>query len=223
MEKLVINNQVLPYKIINKNNKNTYFKFKPDGIYIHKSKYHTKNDIIKILSLNFNDYYNKYLNILKQLPSDNEIILEEKSYQLHIQQGPKFKYEINENCINVWAKKIDVSKIKKKIYLDYIKKMYQKIEEEVDQVLLKHNIYKRKISFNYFKTKFGSYHRNTDEIKLNIVLAKYHYKYLYYVIMHEYAHTIVFNHSKSYYLVLEKLMPDYKYYDKSLKNMSIYI
>ena len=60
-------------------------------------------------------------------------------------------------------------------------------------------------------------------VRVNIVLAKAEINYLYYVIMHEYAHTKVFNHSKDFYNLLEKLMPNYKYYDKNIKKLSIWI
>lgn len=221
MKTLTKDTRVLTYKLIKKKNKNTYFRFKHNYIEVSQSKYHSDSDILKLLNQNFDYYYDKLETLMKSTPNSNEIILEEQSYELVIAKGNKFNYEINNNQIIVTTKLTDISKIKYEIYKAHLKQMVSKINYDYSIILEGHGIKEVEIKYGYFKTKLGSYHRLSNIIKLNIVLAKTDIKYLYYVIMHEYAHTKVFNHSKDFYNLLIKLMPDYKYYDKNLKKLSI--
>lgn len=223
VKSLIKNDQEIKYVIINKNNKNTYFRFKDNYLEISKAKYVTQTYILNYLYDNFDAFYLKYLKHLESIPNHNEIILEEKSYQLNIIENNKFSYLINGNKINVYSKYKDLEKIKKLIYKDHLKKMIDNINEDVKLVLKTNKIKERPIKLKYYKSKFGSYNRKKDEITLNIILAKANINYLYYVIMHEYAHTKEFNHSKSYYKVLKELMPNYIKYDKTIKKLSIWL
>lgn len=223
IKELEVNNQILPYKIINKNNKNTYFRYKDNYLEISKPYKITEQYITEYVTNNFNNFYNKYINHINSIPNDLEIILEEKSYQLIINNKRPFSFEIIDNKLIVNTTIKDITKIKKKIYEKHLLKMINQLSSQIDQVLKTNNIKKRPKVLKYYKSKFGSYHRVNDEITLNIALAKANINYLYYVIMHEYAHTKVFNHSKKFYKVLEKLMPNYKFYDKNIKNISIWL
>ena len=49
-----------------------------------------------------------------------------------------------------------------------------------------------------------------NQITLNLQLIHYDEKFIEYVVLHEYAHLIQPNHSKAFYHVIEKYMPDYK-------------
>lgn len=215
--------KILPYAIINKKNKNTYIRFNSDYIEISKSKHLTNAQVIKLIEKNFDTYYNKYLILKNGTPDEDEIILEEQKLKLIINKNTKFSYEIINDSLIVNSNKKNILDIKKQIYQRHLESMIERIKPAYSDVLTQHDINERLIKFGLFKTKFGSYHRISDEIKLNIVLAKANINYLYYVIMHEYAHTKVFNHSSNFYSLLEKLMPNYKYYDKRLKKLSIWI
>lgn len=215
--------KILPYVIINKKNKNTYIRFNSDYIEISKSKHLTNAQVIKLIEKNFDTYYNKYLILKNGTPDEDEIILEEQKLKLIINKNTKFSYEIINDSLIVNSNKKNILDIKKQIYQRHLESMIERIKPAYSDVLTQHDINERLIKFGLFKTKFGSYHRISDEIKLNIVLAKANINYLYYVIMHEYAHTKVFNHSSNFYSLLEKLMPNYKYYDKRLKKLSIWI
>ena len=172
---------------------------------------------------NFDKFYQKYLKVVRDIPKDTEIILEEKTYHLNINKSKEFKYQIVGNIIEVRTDKTNILDIKKQIYLAHVNKMVERIINDVNFVLSENEITPLPFKFKYYKTRFGSYHKINNEISLNIVLAKANIKDLYYVIMHEYAHTKEFNHSKRFYNVVKTLMPDYKKYDKRLKNLSIWL
>lgn len=220
---LNVGDKTIPYIILNKNNKNTYFRFKKDYLEVSKSKYVNENYVITYLTNNFDEFYNKYLKTIKTIPKTDEIVLEEKSYQLKIIASNTFNYEITDNKLIVYTKLTDNLKIKKLIYKKHLIKMLERIDKKVTETLIGHKIKPLKIRFGHYKSKFGSYHRIKDEITLNVVLAKANIGYLYYVLMHEYAHTKHFDHSKNFYKVLKELMPEYDYYHKTIKKLSIWI
>ncbi|MFI3326751.1 MAG: SprT family zinc-dependent metalloprotease [Clostridia bacterium] len=60
------------------------------------------------------------------------------------------------------------------------------------------------------KSKWGSCIPSKNQITLNTKLIEYDYKFIEYVVLHEFCHFIHPNHSKDFYKLVEKLMPDYK-------------
>ena len=74
-----------------------------------------------------------------------------------------------------------------------------------------------RIALRNQKTRFGSCsYRNN--INLNINLMNFDYDVIDYVILHELAHTRVKNHSKNFWLEVEKYCPNYKELRKKLKS-----
>lgn len=71
------------------------------------------------------------------------------------------------------------------------------------------------------KSRYGSCHVVRREITINIFMARLPEIYLYYVLLHEYAHLIVANHSKAFYAVLDQLMINHKEIQKSLRKHMI--
>lgn len=66
------------------------------------------------------------------------------------------------------------------------------------------------------KAKWGSCD-NKGVIKLNLRLSMLPHKVIDYIIIHELAHLLEFNHSKNFYKIIESIMPDYKRYRAMLK------
>lgn len=217
------NDKKISYIIISKNNKHTYFRIKKDYLEISKSKHLSNPDILKLVDLNFDHFYNKIIKNKQNILPENEVILEDVKYEVVINKSKIKTYNISNNIIYVNHPSNDNLIIKKWLYQNYLIEMIERIKKDYEKILKEHNIKPRNFKFGYYKSKFGSYHRKNDDITLNVVLAKTDINFLYYVIMHEYAHTKVFNHSKHFYDVLKKLMPNYKVYDKKLKEIAIYI
>lgn len=223
MNKHYKNGKYLSYIIKTKNNKHTYFRIKDGYLEVSKSKYLSNSEIIKLIDNRFDDFYNRIKELEEKIIPENKIILENVNYDLELKIGSKKSYQINDLIITVTYPKEDYLKAKQWIYLEHLKVMLNRIHNKVKETLENNNIKVRKLKFGYYKSKFGSYHRMKDEITLNIILAKLDINFLYYVLMHEYAHTKVFNHSKDFYTLLQKLMSNYKHYDKKLKEIAIYI
>jgi len=95
------------------------------------------------------------------------------------------------------------------------------IKPEFEAIIARKGLRLIPIKLKYLKSKFGSYHRKNKEITLNTFLARLNPIYLSYVIYHEYAHAIVFNHSKDFYNLLGEFMPNHRVYQKDLKKIAI--
>lgn len=211
---------ILKYKIIVKNNKHTYIRVKNDGIHITTNKYYSLKKIEEYLLKNFEYYYQKYL-ALQVEDELNEITLENKKYQIVWYQSNNFKYELIDNNCYIYSKNID-KKYLILIYEHYLKKvMLPQIYNDILLTVKKDNVLEKKIIFKYLKSKYGSYHKRGDYIVINTYLAKLDINYLKYVIYHEYAHVIHFNHSKKFYHLIFKWMPDYQKYHKKINKHSI--
>lgn len=214
------NQKSLPYQVIFKKNKNAYFRVKPDGLYVTAPK-KSADAVLKVIDDRFDVFYEAYKRTLERLKPKNEIYLSGVKYDIVLIVQSTFHYEVKDNTINIYGNRDKLNLYIKKIYLDHVTSMTASILDEVNETLKKHGLKPRPIKFKYLKSKFGSYHRFNDEVTLNTFLATLDSNYLKYVLYHEYAHVVHFNHSKAFYDFLEKLMPDYKVYHKSLKKIAI--
>ncbi|MDD7281842.1 M48 family metallopeptidase [Floccifex sp.] len=70
------------------------------------------------------------------------------------------------------------------------------------------------LNIKCFQSKWGSCNYVKKEIKLNAYLLLFPKEFIDYVIIHEFVHLLVPNHSSSFYNQLEKWMPNYKVIDK---------
>ena len=66
------------------------------------------------------------------------------------------------------------------------------------------------------KTRWGSCD-SKGVIKFNLRLAMLPHKTIDYIVIHELAHLVEFNHSKNFYKVIESVMPEYKQEIKTIK------
>lgn len=73
------------------------------------------------------------------------------------------------------------------------------------------------VEVKVMKGRWGSCTPALNKIVLNEKLVHYPKKCIDYVIVHEYAHLFVPNHSKDFYAVVKRVMPDYKDWVNYLK------
>ena len=197
-------------QIVLKNNKNTYVKIKDDlTIYVTTNYFTTKRDIKNLLDRE-KDFLRKTLNKVKKR--------EEKEKHFYYLGN---KYDI----IIVPFDDIDMDN--NKIYIqshDKLTKWLKKKTKEVFEERLKicHNLFEEnipypKLKIRTMKTRWGVNHKRDDSVTLNAKLIRYDIKTIDYVIIHELSHFIHFDHSKAFWQTVEKYMPDYKKYEKKLK------
>ena len=219
MKIYVKNGLSITYEVIRKPNKNAYFRIK-DGVLVVSAHPRTSLKTIEsFIDLKF-DVFHKKINESMIKESDDLISLWGNTYQVIWTFG-SFRYDIVEKNIHIRTRQQDPDKDKKRVYQKELEDMVLKLKPKIDQVIQQVGLHPLPIKIKYLKSKFGSYHRKNQEITLNSFLARLNPIYLEYVLYHEYAHALVFNHSKDFYNLLDKLMPNHKVYQKDLKKIAI--
>ena len=208
--KYLLNGIYHDVSITRKANKNTYIRVKDGLIKVTTSYFVSDKQIMKILDEN-QPFLIKSIekNNTKQKKDENCIIL-----------GEKYDIIIIDNIdeIDIQNKKIYVSN-KDKIEKVILKEMFPVFEE---RLLYNYQLFQEKIPFpklriRKMKTRWGVCNRKDIKITLNSELLKYGIEEIDYVIIHELAHLVVFNHSKDFWNVVSKYCSNYKEIRKRLK------
>lgn len=207
--KYTIQNKEYNVEIVHKNNKNTYIRIKDnETIYVTTSYFTTKNQIKRLLDNNIES-------ITMMLEKNKK--KQEKNKMFYYLGNPYYvicmpsDFEINDNKIYVKDEKTLNKWLKNeilKIYTERLNYWYNIFEE---------NIPYPKLKIRTMKTRWGVCNRRDNSVTLNSELIKYDLTKLDYVIVHELSHFIHFNHSKSFWCLVEKYSPNYKKIRKDLK------
>ena len=187
-----------------KKNKNLYIRVKDDlTIYVTANYFTSRSDIVKVLDNNI-DYLRKMITKrLKEQEKKNHIYYLGKQYDLVVCDIFK-NVDIDSNKIYVKNKKAFDKWYKqqtKTLFENRLEKMYDYFEEKIPFPSLK---------IRTMKTRWGVCNIKTKTITLNSKLIEYNVDALDYVIVHELSHLIHFNHSKYFWNLVEKYVPDYK-------------
>lgn len=107
-----------------------------------------------------------------------------------------------------------------KILFQYEKEMAQKIlkqkmKEVYEKMSHDYIINEPALKIRKMTSRWGSCMPKKNQITLNSQLIHYQERFIDYVVIHEYAHLIQPNHSKAFYAIIEKYMPDYKEVSKN--------
>lgn len=105
-------------------------------------------------------------------------------------------------------------------YLNLSKRYFDKKINAVHTQLEKYGISFPKVKIRTMKTRWGSCSKNGN-ISLNSHLIKAPSHCIEYVIMHEFCHLKYFNHSREYYMLFNKVMPDWESRKKRLEKVAI--
>lgn len=194
-----------------KNNKNTYLRVKKNNEILITTNYFTsKKQIIKMLEENKNYILKNIERLERRQEKEEKFYLLGKEYNIIIL--PKSKVEIVDNNIYVDSYK--------KLELWLNKEMRKLFKNRLDYI---YNIYEEKIPYpslriRKMKTRWGVCNTKLKVVTLNSELIRYDLEKLDYVIIHELSHLIHHNHSKQFWLLVEKYCPDYKKIRKELRD-----
>lgn len=120
------------------------------------------------------------------------------------------------------------SNIEKEYLKEYLKKWYRKESEKLVQDRIIHCREKSQIMMKLTpssvkvkeqKKRWGSCTSNKD-IYINSKISMVKPEVLDYILIHEFSHLVHMNHSKDFYNLVESIMPNYKIYEKWLKENS---
>lgn len=208
-----INEKTYNIEIIYKDNKNMYLRIKDDlKIVVTAPKKIPEKRIKKFIDENIN-YITK---VIKQKEARNE------------KKQNKFEFlgtlydicYINEKNIILGSSKAFIGK---NINIDnwYRKEATEIFNQYYDECFEKFHESKNKptLKIRKMKGKWGVCNITNHSITLNLELIKFETKYLKYVIYHELCHLKHANHSKEFWNLVEKYVPDYKTIRKEMKNV----
>ena len=223
--KFVYNNIEYEYYLVRKNIKSINIRISKDCNINVSAPYKVPFEFINNFVISKGEWIkNNIYNIkcIENIKPDNNIYENKKVYyigELYNINILKCKYnsvccDYNNKIIHIYTYYNDNQKIKE-LYLKWLndngKIFFHKLTKEmIDLLNNEYNIKFPNIKIRNMKTRWGSCTPSKNSIRLNLQLMKADIKCIEQVILHELVHFIHFNHSKDFYNVMEKYMPDYK-------------
>lgn len=139
---------------------------------------------------------------------------------LEIIYAAKDELLVKEQLLIFKTKQKTVEKIQDAYELELKKLLNRKINEKrvlYDQMLEDYRLPLPAITIRKMTSKWGSCIPAKAKISINFMLVYYPIECLEYVLLHEFVHMIVPNHSQRFYQIIENKMPNYKAIQKILQ------
>ena len=207
--KVIINNKEYNVCYENKKIKTKRLRINANGQII-VSGYNMNTNEINIIVSKYSDWIDKTLVKLESKKVKFLNLFGVKKYK--IISGDKFA--IKDDLIIC-----DSNKTKKETFYKVRDSFLYIIKERMDYYSKVFNIYPL-FEFKEMKSKFGYCLYLKNKIVLSKRLIHYSLKEIDYVIVHEFCHFFVPNHSKDFYLKVAEVIPDFKRTVKDLKKSS---
>lgn len=207
---IIIGNKEFPIIYIHKKRyqRYTYYRFKDDHFLVTSFYKINKKEVVNKI----NEFA---LKLVKKGIINEDIISEKLNNEYLYILGDK--YYINKIDNSVFYKDKNI-KIDNNYYKNLIKVIYNDIFSLFEYYRKMMNvppIYK--LSFRKMKTRLGTNSRKTNKITLSYDLLSYSLANISSVIVHELAHYYYFDHSKNFYNVIYRYLPDYDVLTKNIK------
>jgi len=202
---------------------NVSLRIGPKGTTVNAPFFYPKKNIhefIKSKEKWIEDRINEFSSA--QIPKDinqlKEIKILNKSYMIKIEEG-ETQIKEHDFDIIIYLKNInDNQKIRKNFLTWLQKKALGYFNEEIKKLSYEFNLKVKKVKISNAKTRWGTCN-NDKIIRLNWRLIQAEPKIINYVICHELAHLKEMNHSKNFWLEVDKMCPNYKELSKALKKL----
>ena len=208
--KFKLNDYIIYYEVIRKDNKNLYFRFDDNcKLIITAPRFITDLEVKNLITKNSSAILRMYEDALKKeernklfwylgksynVTFDNritEVIVEDDNITCHDEEALDKFY--NDECLRVFNEEIKICK-----------GCFSKLPEF-------------SLRIRKMRTRWGVCNTKDKIITLNSELLKKEIPLIDYVIIHEMAHFFEGNHSKKFWAIVEKAIPDYKEKRKRLR------
>lgn len=229
MKKIKYQNKTIAYTVSKAKIKNYYISIQNGEVVIKAPWYATSAQIQNVVEEK-REWIMRKLEEYKTSPRKVKEYSDGERFQI---LGENYYLNIYYKNINNAILNVENGKIVVILPLDYaeednteqIKKMIDKMyymvaEKEVEQAMEKTRkmvgLAPEEYRLKKVKTVWGSCSSN-KKITINQNLVMYSRKAIEYVVLHEVCHLKYMNHSKKFWAMVEKYMPDYKEAEKELK------
>ena len=133
--------------------------------------------------------------------------LKEKYILEFVNKKTKWIYiKVNESNVKIKTEEVNQ---------EDIERLSTIVKESVKKYSEKLGVQPKKVRIRKIKYAWGSCSSNQN-ITISMQLAKKEEKVIEYVVLHEMCHLVYMNHSKQFWNLLEKYMPEYKIYKNKL-------
>jgi predicted metal-dependent hydrolase len=151
--------------------------------------------------------------------SDEEHYFFGKKYLLEIVENSNVsKVLLNEEKIKIYLKKKSTMQHRRKMLYDFYRVELKKI---IPQFITKYEkimkVEVKEFGVKRMKTRWGTCNVRVNRIWLNLELAKKPLQSLEFIIVHEMVHLLERKHSKRFYALMDKFMPEWKVCKDKLK------
>ena len=198
-------------KIVRKKNKNTYIRVRDNIIYVTTSYFCSDRKIEKLLNENREVIEKMIERSILSLKRKELFLVFGKEYE--VIYGDFSKNVIVEDDRIMAMDEVELNKWLEQLisstFYCHLMEWYEVFEEKIPIPSLK---------IRKMKTRWGVCNTKSNNITLNLELFRYDIECLDYVIVHELSHFLVQNHSKEFWLIVEKYCPNYKEIRKKLKS-----
>ncbi len=207
------------------NLKNTYINVDTDGVLVKTNDTTTIEDIKKMVQ-NKSAWISKKLAIFKSIAVNKNITTGSRLYYMgksyYVQM---ITDEATENItINFTNSKFHITtplkysdtELHNAIENFYKQKAIEKITPLTKKWAKKMEVSPEYIGFRYSKNRWGSC-SSTNRISFNYHLVKLSSSLIEYVVIHELSHITYQNHSKEFWKLVHKHLPDYKIKEEKIK------
>lgn len=218
--RIQFNGTDLEYKLKRENRKTISIKIREGKIFVNADFYTDKKYIEQILLKNMQK-------ILKGI--DNTKICYDEGSTIKIFGKEYFLKKVYLNSekpyIEIFEDKIifyiirenEDSQIEALLDNYYFQNLEQYLQSSFGKYKEITGLFPSKIYIKKMKSRFGSCSSKAN-ISINLILAKYDKEIIDYVVLHELCHLKEMNHSKKFWNLVEKYMPDYCIIKNKLKN-----
>ena len=202
MIEIVLDNKIYKVVIEYKKNKNLYVRIDDElNIHVSCNRFFPKNKILTFIEENKEKIKKMYDQKVRTIEKSARFYYMTKPYDIIIDKKIK-KYIIDSNNNIIYIKNTkSLTDMIVEIITGYVNEIMPLIKEDIPDF---------KLRFRSMKTKWGVCNRANNTITLNYNLIGQSADFIKYVIIHEICHFTVFNHSKVFYTLVSKYMPEYK-------------
>ncbi|MDY6973016.1 MAG: SprT family zinc-dependent metalloprotease [Thermodesulfobacteriota bacterium] len=147
-----------------------------------------------------------------------------RRYRLRIKNGSKQSAKLLGRFLWVWVEdKTDAQRVKKSVGAWYRKRAHEtfgRYMEKCYRIASRHGIPEPDMVIRLMRRRWGSC-SSSGRITLNVNLVKVPVHCIEYVIMHELCHLKNHNHSKAFYSLLTRFMPDWRHRKETLDKLRL--
>jgi predicted metal-dependent hydrolase len=154
-------------------------------------------------------YLGNKINIFVIPDEKNYISFDDENLYIYIKETEKDEiFKIKQNLFNKW-----IQNQAKRIFLEIAQDVYIKYFQNL-------NIPMPIIKTKRMKSRWGSCIPSKKIIAINFSLIKTTKDCIKYILIHEFSHFFHKGHTKKFYNFVENIMPNYKIFEKNLKNLN---